>query len=94
VEPSGVTDLSVPHVLIVDDNARNPSILEEMLWKWEVKTTSAPDGHTALRLMESAAKAGRYYSLVLLDANMPDMDGFSAASLMKGRSSIFRHVLS
>ena len=66
-------------ILIVDDNATSRSILEEVLRRWQIEAVSAPDGPAALQLMAAEADAGRSYSVVLLDAHMPGMDGFSVA---------------
>ncbi|MBV8779903.1 MAG: response regulator [Phycisphaerae bacterium] len=66
-------------VLIVDDNATNRQILEEMLTHWGMKPMAVEDGLQALSEMERAVKAHRDYKLVLLDAMMPEMDGFTLA---------------
>jgi len=77
--------------LIVDDNATNRRILEEMLAKWGVRTAAADRGAAALELLRSAFAAGTPYSLILLDAHMPGMDGFSVAEQIK-RDDRFRAV--
>jgi signal transduction histidine kinase/DNA-binding response OmpR family regulator len=69
--------------LIVDDNATNRMILAEMLSNWGVKPTAVDGGPAALEAVEAATRAGRGYRLVLLDACMPDMDGFSVAGKIK-----------
>ena len=73
-------DLSV---LVVDDNATNRLILTETLSKWRVKATTANDGNAALAEMERAAATGKPYALILLDAMMPQMDGFTLAELIR-----------
>ncbi len=65
--------------LVVDDNATNRQILEEMLRNWRMSPAPAGSGRAALAEMQAAANAGRPYQLVLLDAAMPGMDGFSVA---------------
>jgi PAS domain S-box-containing protein len=69
-------------VLIVDDNATNRQILTEMLAGWEMKTVEADGGHSALALLKQAHTEGRPFSLVLLDAQMPEVDGFQVAKQM------------
>ncbi len=64
-------------VLIVDDNRTNRRILEGMLKRWDMKSTSVEDGEAALTQMSSAQIAGDPYALVLTDMHMPKMDGFS-----------------
>ena len=71
--PSTLADV---RVLVVDDNATNRRILEEMLWGWRMRPTLAEGAHAALSLLEQAADAGTSFSLVLTDVNMPEMDGF------------------
>ena len=66
-------------VLVVDDNATNRRILEEMLVQWGMRPKAARGGQEALAELERAASRGRPYPLVLLDGNMPGMDGFSLA---------------
>lgn len=70
-------------VLIVDDNATNRHILKEMLSGWKMKTVEADGGHSALALLKQARAAGTPFSLVLLDAQMPEVDGFQVAKQMK-----------
>jgi len=67
-------------VLVVDDNATNRRILEEVLTQWRMKPTAVASAPAALEAMEAAARAKRPYPLVLLDANMPAMDGFDLAA--------------
>ena len=66
-------------VLVVDDNTINRNILGEMLANWRMKPTLAEDGLAALREVNIAQKAGRSFSVVLLDAEMPGLDGFATA---------------
>jgi CheY-like chemotaxis protein len=66
-------------VLVVDDNATNRRILEEMVTNWHMKPTVVEGGCSALTEMKRAAGAGQPYPLVLLDAMMPEMDGFCLA---------------
>jgi len=70
-------------VLVVDDNATSRRILEEMLANWRMKPAMADGGWTALAAMQRARDAGKPYPLVLLDAQMPDMDGFALAERIK-----------
>jgi two-component system sensor histidine kinase/response regulator len=72
-------------VLVVDDNATNRRILEEMLTQWRMRPRTAASGPQALGELERAARRGRPYPLVLLDGNMPEMDGFALAAEMKRR---------
>jgi PAS domain S-box-containing protein len=66
-------------VLVVDDNATNRRILEEVLRNWRMRPTVADSGPAALAVLWQAAGEGEPFPLVLLDAHMPAMDGFSVA---------------
>jgi hypothetical protein len=58
-------------VLVVDDNATNRRILEEMLKSWHLQPSVTDGGVAALSEMQKAANQGRPYRLVLLDCMMP-----------------------
>ena len=64
------------NVLVVDDNPANLKIFTEMLTNWRMNPTPAESGADALVLLEAALGAQRPFSIVLLDAQMPRMDGF------------------
>ena len=81
-------DLRGLPALIVDDNATNRRILEESLRKWGMEPTSASSGLDALRLVEAAVKEGKPYRLVLLDMQMPEMDGLEVARRLQGMPSL------
>ena len=70
-------------VLIVDDNATNRQILKEMLVGWGMRTVEADSGRSALVLLKEAAAGETAFSLVLLDAQMPEVDGFRVAEQIK-----------
>ena len=74
--PAALEGLSA---LIVDDNATNCRILVDVLRNWHLLPTAVRDGAAALAAMKAAAAAGEPFSLVLLDAMMPEMDGFALA---------------
>ena len=63
-------------VLVVDDNSTNRRILQGMLARWEMRSSSSQDGEDALRKLAEAQKAGAPFALILMDMHMPNMDGF------------------
>ena len=75
-------DLLPPHldVLIVDDNDVNRRILAEQVRRWGMTATVVASGRAALEALIAAARNHRPFELILLDANMPDMDGFEVAA--------------
>jgi two-component system, sensor histidine kinase and response regulator len=70
-------------VLAVDDSATNRLILEETLTNWGTKPTVMGSGQAALAALEQAAADGNPFPLVLLDARLPDMDGFTLADKIR-----------
>ena len=81
--PSTRKNLERLPVLVVDDNATNRAMLQEILVKWRMRPTVVSDGISAVAAMESAVAAGDPFALVLLDAFMPEQDGFAVAELIK-----------
>jgi len=66
-------------VLVVDDNQTNRRILQEMFSGWGLRPTLADSGATALVAMQAVKDAGKPYPLIVIDAHMPEMDGFTLA---------------
>jgi PAS domain S-box-containing protein len=64
-------------VLVVDDNFTNRRILEEMLTAWRLKPALAESARNAMSSLDKALGAGVPFPLVLVDANMPEVDGFA-----------------
>jgi CheY-like chemotaxis protein/HPt (histidine-containing phosphotransfer) domain-containing protein len=66
-------------VLIVDDNFTNRILLQEMTTSLGLVPTITANGKEALDRFNKAVASGRPYRLILLDIQMPEMDGFDAA---------------
>jgi len=77
-EPTG--DLVLPKVLMVDDRPENLVALQAILQGMPVQTVGVGSGEAALKqlLLDE-------FALILLDAQMPDMDGFETARRIKQR---------
>jgi CheY-like chemotaxis protein len=75
-EPEALHGLAV---LVVDDNATNRRILCETLVRWKMKPVLADGGAEALEIMRRQTLSGDRFALILLDAQMPGMDGFTLA---------------
>lgn len=67
-------------VLVIDDNATNRRILHDTLRNWQALPTTAESGAAA---RECLANAEQPFSLVILDGQMPEEDGFSFAKWFK-----------
>jgi len=77
-DPAAVDLTNLP-VLVVDDNAVNRRVLHDLMRRWKMKPTVVESGPAALAAITQGRTAGRPFALVLLDANMPGMDGFEVA---------------
>jgi CheY-like chemotaxis protein len=67
--------------LIVDDNATNREILEHQTRAWKMRSASAASAAETLRILRAAAPGT--YPLVILDMQMPEMDGLALARAIK-----------
>jgi CheY-like chemotaxis protein len=75
-EPAQVHELVGRRVLVVDDNSTNRRVLGGILKHWGMQAALAQSGKEAIEMARRAQDEGRPFSLVLTDANMPEMDGF------------------
>ncbi len=75
-------------VLVVDDNATNRQILEEILCLWEMRPTIVESGEAALRALERAHARNEPFQIVLLDCQMPGLDGYAVAERIKGHHEL------
>jgi CheY-like chemotaxis protein len=66
-------------VLVVDDNDTNLRILGRMLSNHGLRTTLADSGPAALEALRHAADTDNPFELIVLDAHMPGIDGFTLA---------------
>ena len=74
-----VTNLRGLNVLIIDDNATNRAILTKMAEGFGCHADAVIGGQEGLDALNAARHAGDPYHLVLLDMQMPDMDGEQTA---------------
>jgi signal transduction histidine kinase/DNA-binding response OmpR family regulator len=78
-ERAAPQDMRGLRVLVVDDNATTRQVVGEMLESLEMEVTLSASGKDALALLERNKASGAPTSVVVLDALMPDMDGFEVA---------------
>ncbi len=81
--PAQLATLHQMPVLVVDDNATNRRILQEMLVNWGMRPTLSAGGRAALAALREAASSREPFPLVLLDGHMPEMDGFHLAEQIR-----------
>ena len=87
IVPRDPTTLRDMRVLVVDDNATNRQILVKMLETWRMAPAVADSGAKAMVTLTEAKGLGRAFPLILLDAQMPEMDGFALAEYIKRHPS-------
>ena len=85
--------LSGLNVLVVDNNPANREIFAEMLTNWRMKPTLADGGAGALRLMETMRNAGHPFPIVVLDAHMPEVDGFQVLQRIRSNPGLAGSVI-
>ncbi len=90
--PRGMTDLVGLDVLVVDDDALDRRILEEMLNGWGMRATLVDGGLAAIATMERAHAANRPFALALIDVEMPDLDGFGLVAQLRKRPDLRRTI--
>ena len=79
--------------LVVDDNAINRLILNEVLSAWGLQVTEAGNGEECLEIISKAEKTDQPYPLILLDSRMPEMDGFETARKIRERFDHMQQTL-
>lgn len=72
-------------VLVVDDNAVNREIFLRQFNRWGMQAVAAASGYQAQELCVQTSPA---YDLVLLDQNMPGMDGITLAEWMRAQPKL------
>ena len=69
---------SKPEILIVDDNSNNHHVYERILESMNLNIEKAMSGQQALKIAHR-----KDFFLILMDVQMPDMDGFETADLLR-----------
>jgi two-component system sensor histidine kinase/response regulator len=83
-EPEAIHGLPV---LVVDDNITHCNILAEMLSNWGLQPSVFTDPERSLQCLYEAAEAGKPFQLALVDAHMPQIDGFRLAEQIRDHNS-------
>ncbi|MDE6642007.1 MAG: response regulator [Acetatifactor sp.] len=76
-----LADFKGKRVLLVEDNELNREIAEVILKEAGFLVDTAPDGTDAVVIMEKAEE--NYYDVILMDVQMPVMDGYEAARTIR-----------
>ncbi len=81
-------DLHDVRVLIVDDNQTNREILEHQTGAWKMRHATAAGGAEALQLLRREAANKDPFDLVILDLQMPEMDGLTLAQSIRAEAPL------
>src|ERR671916_911783 len=76
----GAADAIIAKILVVDDDRRNLFAVEEMLRVPATEIVLATSGEDALRRVLS-----NDFAVILLDVQMPGLDGYEVATMIRGR---------
>ena len=79
------------NVLIVDDNATNRRVLCDTVRNWGMNAFIADSGQAALDILSNTSDTP--IDLILLDYNMPGMDGFAVAQIIRERKDAKATIL-
>ena len=82
-EARALPDISGLRVLVVDDNASAREIFLGMLTSMQFKAAAADSGPRALAMVEAARKEGNPFNVVLMDWQMPGLNGLETARSMQ-----------
>jgi CheY-like chemotaxis protein len=83
VSPVDATELRDLRVMIVDDCEVNRRVLHEQITAWGMRNGSFSSGEDALAALLEAQRTGDGYQFVILDYQMPEMDGAQVAMAIK-----------
>jgi CheY-like chemotaxis protein len=81
--PADIRQLKDLPVLVVDDNETNCRVLKDILLNWKMKPEVAQSGKQALQILQKAQKLKKQFALILVDVQMPKMDGFQLVEHLK-----------
>jgi PAS domain S-box-containing protein len=86
--PVPVADLRALRALIVDDNEVNRRVLRDQIASWGMRNESLSSGDKVADALRAAKEGGDPYHFVLLDHQMPGMDGVEVARAIKADPAI------
>lgn len=75
-------------ILAVDDNKSNQLLLKHLIEKYKASLTIAENGLEAIELMEK-----NFYDLVLMDIQMPQMDGYTAIKKIRKEKKLLPPII-
>ncbi|MDD5303151.1 MAG: response regulator [Elusimicrobia bacterium] len=86
--PADAADLAGMRVLVVDDNETCRRITAQQAASWRMRTHAVGDGASAQAALRAAEAEGDPFTLALIDAQLPDMDGAQLAREIKSDAAL------
>lgn len=82
-------------ILIVDDNSFNQMVAEDTLknWNGEFEIDIAENGKEAISTLRKAKEEQHGYNLILMDLQMPEMDGYEATKLIRNELKLSTPII-
>ncbi len=89
-DQSARPELQGKRALVIDDNQTQLRFLEDLLLSWGVDVSTSKRGEDAATRLEASASRGEIYDLLLLDLQMPGIDGFAVARELNDKRLVNR----
>ena len=87
IPTASVEELKGFRVLIVDDNETNRKILVQIFDQWGLHPVAVEGGEQGFKELKRAEKEGEGYHILIIDAQMPKMDGYEFAEKVKNEKN-------
>lgn len=68
------------HLLVVEDNVMNQTLMQHLLTSWQMDFDMVPDGNAAIKILQE-----KNFDLVLMDIQMPGMDGYTTTQIIRNK---------
>ncbi len=85
--PRPLAPLTGNRVLVAEDNEINRQVARELLESWGIEAVTADSGSAAVAMAAAAT-----YDAILMDIQMPGMDGLTATKAIRDQEPASRHV--
>lgn len=93
IVPINKKKLNGKKVLIIDDNKTNLKILYDMFSYWKMIPETVDSGKKAIKLIENSKAGIEEYSIVIVDSQMPGMDGFTLIEYMEKEFNLDKSLI-
>jgi PAS domain S-box-containing protein len=91
--PEKNDDIAGLHVLVVDDHETNRLLVTTLLRSWGCRPDEAMDGASALSLLQNGARSADPFQVVMIDLQMPGMDGEELGRKIKDDPAISSAIM-